>query len=222
MCYDGNGAMKNLYYIAIEGPIGVGKTSLAKLISERLNARLVLEEFDRNPFLEEFYSDPRRFAFQTQLFFLLSRFKQQQELLQVDLFHKLLATDYMFQKDRLFAYLNLNEKELALYDQVAKHLESQIMKPDLVIYLQAETGKLMRNIKNRGRKFEVSISREYIESLNQVYNQFFMRYNETPLMIVNVTDIDFVNNSEDLEDLMDNIRKPFTGTKFYNPAKSLL
>ncbi len=214
--------MKNLYYIAIEGPIGVGKTSLAKLISERLNARLVLEEFDRNPFLEEFYSDPRRFAFQTQLFFLLSRFKQQQELLQVDLFHKLLATDYMFQKDRLFAYLNLNEKELALYDQVAKHLESQIMKPDLVIYLQADTGKLMRNIKNRGRKFEVSISREYIESLNQVYNQFFMRYNETPLMIVNVTDIDFVNNSEDLEDLMDNIRKPFTGTKFYNPAKSLL
>ncbi|MBC8456250.1 deoxynucleoside kinase [bacterium] len=214
--------MKNLYYIAIEGPIGVGKTSLAKLISERLHARLVLEEFDRNPFLEEFYDDPRRFAFQTQLFFLLSRFKQQQELLQVDLFHKLLATDYMFQKDRLFAYLNLNEKELALYDQIAKHLEPQVMKPDLVIYLQAETGRLMRNIKNRGRKFEVSISREYIESLNQVYNQFFMRYNETPLMIVNVTDIDFVNNSEDLEDLMDNIRKPFTGTKFYNPAKSLL
>lgn len=214
--------MKNLYYIAIEGPIGVGKTSLVDLLSIELNARIVFEEFEQNPFLSDFYADPRRFAFQTQLFFLLSRFRQQQELHQVDIFHKLLLTDYMFQKDRLFAYLNLNEKEMALYGQLAKILEPQILKPDLVIYLQADTHRLMNNIKNRGRKFEETISRDYIESLNQIYNQYFMQYDETPLLIVNVTDIDFVNNRDDLEDLIKNVRKPFKGTYFYNPPKSLL
>jgi len=214
--------MKNLYYIAIEGPIGVGKTSLVDLLSVELEAKAVFEQFEQNPFLSDFYTDPHRFAFQTQMFFLLSRFRQQQELHQVDIFHKLMLTDYMFQKDRLFAYLNLNEKEMALYNQLAKVLEPQIVKPDLVIYLQAETDRLMKNIRHRGRKFEVSISREYIESLNQIYNQYFMQYDETPLLIVNVSDIDFVKNRDDLEDLIQNIRKPFKGTRFYNPPKSLL
>ena len=126
--------MKSLYYIAIEGPIGVGKTSLSKLIGEKLGARLVLEEFEENPFLSEFYKDPERYAFQTQLFFLLQRYRQQHELRQVDMFQNLVIADYMFIKDRLFASLNLNEKEIELYDTVANLLEKNIIKPDLVIY----------------------------------------------------------------------------------------
>ena len=157
--------MKNLYYIAIEGPIGVGKTSLANLMSKELGARLVLEEFEENPFLPDFYKDPERYSFQTQLFFLLQRYRQQQELRQVDMFQNLLVTDYMFVKDRLFASLNLDEKEMQLYDTVANLLERNIIKPDLVIYLQASTDTLMKNISNRGREMESDITHEYILSL---------------------------------------------------------
>ena len=141
--------MRNLYYIAIEGPIGVGKTSLAELLSKELGARLVLEDFEDNPFLPDFYNDPERFGFQTQLFFLLQRYRQQQDLRQVDMFQKLLITDYMFVKDRLFASLNLGDKEMHLYDTVASLLERNIIKPDLVIYLQADTDVLMKNIEKR-------------------------------------------------------------------------
>ena len=149
--------MRNLYYIAIEGPIGVGKTSLAELLSKELGARLVLEDFEDNPFLPDFYNDPERFGFQTQLFFLLQRYRQQQDLRQVDLFQKLLITDYMFIKDRLFASLNLDDKEMHLYDTVASLLERNIIKPDLVIYLQADTDVLMKNIEKRGRNMELSL-----------------------------------------------------------------
>jgi len=141
--------VRNLYYIALEGPIAVGKTSLAQLLSKELGARLILEDFEDNPFLAEFYNDPERFGFQTQLFFLLQRYRQQQELRQVDMFQKLLVTDYMFVKDRLFASLNLNEKEMQLYDTVANLLERNVIKPDLVIYLQADTDLLMKNIAKR-------------------------------------------------------------------------
>ena len=141
--------MRNLYYIAIEGAIGVGKTSLANLMSKELGARLVLEEFEETPFLTDFYKDPERYAFQTQLFFLLQRYRQQQELRQVDMFQNLLVTDYMFLKDRLFSSLNLNEKEMQLYDTVANLLERNIIKPDLVIYLQADTDTLIKNIAAR-------------------------------------------------------------------------
>ena len=154
--------MKNLYYIAIEGPIGVGKTSLANLMSKKLGARLVLEEFEENPFLPDFYKDPERYSFQTQLFFLLQRYRQQQELRQVDMFQNLLVTDYMFVKDRLFASLNLDEKEMQLYDTVANLLERNIIKPDLVIYLQASTDTLMKNISNRGREMESDITHESV------------------------------------------------------------
>ena len=160
--------MRNLYYVAIEGTIGVGKTSLAKLISERLGAKLVLEEFQDNPFLADFYEDPERHAFQTQLWFLLQRFQQQQDLRQIDMFQNLVITDYMFVKDRLFASLNLNEKEMSLYDSVANMMERNVIGPDLVIFLQADTETLMRNISRRGRDFEKNMSEDYIDALNQV------------------------------------------------------
>jgi len=211
--------MRNLYYVAIEGVIGVGKTSLAKLLSERLKAKLVLEQFEENPFLPDFYRDRDRFAFQTQLWFLLSRYRQQMELQQVDLFHRLLITDYMFVKDRLFAFVNLNDKELSLYERIADLLERDVPKPDLVIYLQADTERLMKNIRQRARSFETPITDEYIDQLNQVYNQYFLQYNQGPLLIINATEIDFVHNPDDLDELIQNIRQPITGTKFYNPSK---
>ena len=212
--------MKNLYYVSIEGVIGVGKTSLAHLLEERLNAKLVMEKFDENPFLADFYLDPERYAFQTQLFFLLSRYRQQQELRQTEVFHKLVISDYMFVKDRLFASLNLDDKEMSLYDSVAKILEKNILNPDLVIYLQAETPKLMERITLRGRDFEKNMSLDYIDALNQVYNEYFFRYQESPLLIINTNDIDFVHNAEDLEEVIRYIRQPVSGTKFFNPASN--
>ena len=211
--------MKNLYYIAIEGVIGVGKTSFAQMIAEHLSARLVLEQFEENPFLEDFYVDPERYAFQTQLYFLLSRYRQQMELAQIDLFHKLLVSDYMFVKDKLFAHLNLDEKELVLYNLIAKLLEKEIPKPDLVIFLQASTDHLMSNIRKRGRAYEKQISREYIESLNQIYNEYFFRYKDNPLIIINTNEIDFVHNKEDLNELLEVIRQPISGTRYYNPSR---
>ena len=213
--------MRNLYYIAIEGPIGVGKTSLAKLMTKELGARLVLEEFEENPFLPDFYKDPERYAFQTQLFFLLQRYRQQQELRQVDMFQKLLVTDYMFVKDRLFASLNLGEKEMQLYDTVANLLERNIIKPDLVIYLQADTDTLMKNIAQRGREMETDITYEYIDALGQVYTEYFFRYQETSLVIINTNNIDFVHNEDDLKEVINYIRQPVSGTKFFNPVTEL-
>ena len=213
--------MKNLYYIAIDGPIGVGKSSLSKLMAKKLGARLVLEEFEENPFLPDFYKDPERYSFQTQLFFLLQRYRQQQELRQVDMFQKLLMTDYMFVKDRLFASLNLNEKEMQLYDTVANLLERNVIKPDLVIYLQADTDTLMKNILKRGREMETNITYEYIDALSQVYTEYFFRYQETPLVIINTNNIDFVNDENDLEEVIKYIRQPVSGTKFFNPVSGL-
>jgi len=210
--------MRNLYYIAIEGPIGVGKTSLAELLSKELGARLVLEDFEDNPFLPDFYNDPERFGFQTQLFFLLQRYRQQQDLRQVDMFQKLLITDYMFVKDRLFASLNLNDKEMNLYDTIASLLERNIIKPDLVIYLQADTDILMKNIEKRGRNMERNVTWEYIDALNQVYTEYFFRYQDTPLVIINTNNIDFVENENDLKEVIQYIRQPVSGTKFFNPV----
>ena len=209
--------MRNLYYLAVEGPIGVGKTSLVKLLGKKLGAKMVLEEYENNPFLEDFYNDPERFAFQTQLFFLMSRYRQQQDLRQVDMFHNLLITDYMFVKDRLFASLNLDDKELSLYDTVANLLERNVLKPDMVIYLQADTQTLMRNIAKRGRDFETNMSFEYLDALSQVYTEYFFKYQETPLIIINTNNIDFVNNNDDLEEVIKYIREPVSGTKFFNP-----
>ena len=213
--------MRNLNYIAIEGPIGVGKTSLAKLLSKRLSAKLILENFEDNPFLSEFYNDPGRFAFQTQLFFLLQRYQQQQDIRQVDMFHNLLISDYMFIKDRLFASLNLDDKEMNLYDSIANIMERNIINPDLIIYLQADTSTLMKNIDKRGRDFENNISYDYINALNEIYTEYFFRYNDTPLVIINTNNIDFVNNDEDLDQVIEYIRQPVSGTKFFNTSPSV-
>ena len=213
--------MKIPYHIAVEGTIGVGKTSLAKILGERLEAKLILEEFEENPFLVDFYKDAERFAFQTQLFFLLSRYRQQQELQQTDLFTKALISDYMFVKDRLFAALNLNDKEMGLYNSVARILEKNVSFPDMVIFLQSDTDRLMLNIKKRGREYEKSIDWKYIDALNQIYNEFFFRYDKSPLLIINTNDIDFVHNKNDLEEIIEFIRTPGEGTRYFNPLKSL-
>ncbi len=213
--------MRNLHYIAIEGTIGVGKTSLANLLSERLKAKLVLEEFEGNPFLSDFYEDPERHAFQTQLWFLIQRYKQQQELRQVDMFQNLVITDYMFVKDRLFASLNLDQKEMDLYDTVANMMEQNVIHPDRVILLQADTKTLMKNITKRGRKFEKNLSEDYLDALNQVYNEYFFQYQDTPLIIINTNNIDFVNNPSDLDEIINYIRQPASGTKFFNPTSDI-
>ncbi len=213
--------MKSSFYIAIEGTIGVGKTSLARVLSEKLNARLVLEEFEQNPFLEDFYNDPKNYAFQTQIFFLLSRYKQQIGLQQIDLFTKNIIADYMFAKDRLFATLNLNDKEFDLYNTVATILEKNLSYPDMVIFLQSDTDRLIKNIKMRGRTYEEKIDIGYLEALNQVYTEYFFKYDKSPLLIINTNDIDFVNNQNDMNEIINFIRTPVQGTKFFNPIKSL-
>ena len=213
--------MKIPYHIAIEGTIGVGKSSLAGILGHRLEAKLILEEFEENPFLVEFYKDSDRFAFQTQLFFLLSRYRQQQQLQQTDLFTKTLISDYMFVKDRLFAALNLDDKEMSLYNAVARILEKNVASPDMVIFLQSDTDRLMQNIKLRGREYEKLIDWKYIDALNQMYNEYFFRYDDSPLLIINTNDIDFVNNKDDLEEIIEFIRTPGEGTRYFNPIKSI-
>ena len=213
--------MKKTYHIAVEGSIGVGKTSLSRILSEKLKCKLVLEEFEENPFLTEFYKDPDRYAFQTQLFFLLSRYKQQIEFQQIDIFTKSIVSDYMFMKDRIFASLNLNDKEMSLYNNVALILEKNMIHPDLIIFLQSDTDRLMSNIKSRGRNYEMTMDWNYIDALNQIYNEFFFRYDKSPLLIINTNDIDFVNDQNDLKEVLDIIQKPINGTKYYNPNKSL-
>ncbi len=208
-----------LQYIAIEGVIGVGKTSLTKKLSDHFGGRILLEQHEENPFLKDFYNNPRQFAFPVQLFFLLSRYRQQHEIPQRELFQDLLVTDYMFAKDRIFASLNLEDRELILYDKVALMLERDILKPDLAIYLQSNTERLMSNIRKRNRNYEKTITSEYIRSLNEGYNRFFLNYSDSPLLIVNSTEIDFVNKEEDFEDLIHQIARPISGTQYYSPAK---
>jgi deoxyadenosine/deoxycytidine kinase len=211
--------VKGLYYFAIEGVIGVGKTSLARLLAEHLDAELLLEQSESNPYLEDFYRDPQRYNFQTQLFFLLSRYRQLINLPQQDLFRQYLIADYIFAKDKIFAYMNLEERDLILYDRVATFLEKDIPKPDLVIYLQSNTEKLLTYIRKRNKSFERNISPEYIKRLNEAYNEFFFRYTETPLLVINTLEIDFVHKKEDLEDLVQQIMKPPAGVKYYIPRK---
>ena len=206
----------HLRYLAIEGVIGVGKTSLTRKIQETINGRLFLEEFEENPFLEDFYRDSKHFAFQTQLFFLLSRFRQQEQLIQYDLFQSQIVSDYMFQKDRIFATLNLNEKELSLYNMLAHILEKRIIKPDLVLYLRAGTDRLMANIEQRGRAYEKDMKRDYIEDLNRLYDEYFWNYDDTPLLIINTENLDFVNNDKHLEQIFLEISKPVRGKRSVN------
>jgi len=210
--------MSSLRYIVIEGVIGVGKTSLATLLAEKLTGRLVLENPEDNPFLDNFYKDPRHYAFQTQLFFLLSRFKQQQELPEPDLFHPLVVADYLFAKDRIFAYINLSEAEIALYEKVIALMEVRVRKADLVVYLQSSTERLMKNIRLRNRPYERDISEDYLRTLNEAYNHFFFHYSDSPLLIVNSTALDYVGNADHLATLMTEIQRDEPGTRYYNPV----
>lgn len=205
-------------YIVVEGPIGVGKTSLSNILAERMSGRRVLEVVEENPFLSSFYGDRQKFAFQTQIFFLLSRFKQQQELFQQDLFRSTTVSDYLFAKDRIFALLNLDPNELALYDRVYEALGPRVPKPDLVIYLQARMDVLVARIKKRAREFERRFDVGYLEELVRAYNDFFFHYTDTPLLVVNTSDIDFVHNEADLEALLGVIRKTRHGTQHYLPG----
>ena len=207
-----------LQYIAIEGVIGVGKTALVHKLADHFDAKRLLEQYEENPFLKDFYQNPRQFAFPTQLFFLLSRYRQQQQIPQRELFHDLLISDYIFAKDRIFASINLEDRELFLYEKVASMLEQDITYPDLVIYLQSSTQRIRRNIKDRNRDFERNITEEYIRVLNEAYNRFFFSYAH-PLLIVNSTEIDFVNEEEDFGDLIDQMLKPVSGTQYYSPIK---
>ena len=170
-----------------------------------MDARLILERHDENPFIEDFYKDPSRYAFQTQLFFLLSRFRQQQEFTQQDVFHPRTISDYIFAKDKIFAYLNLEDRELQLYESVWGTLEKGASRPDIVIYLQSTVDQLMRNIRRRGRSYEKHITEEYLKALIEAYNHFFFHYYDSPLLIVNTTNLDFVQKEEDLETLRDQI-----------------
>jgi deoxyadenosine/deoxycytidine kinase len=208
-------------YLCIEGVIGAGKTSLSYLLAERFNARTVLEEAEENPFLAKFYTDRRMFAFQTQLWFLVSRYKQLSMMIaQQDLFHQVTISDYIFAKDRIFANVNLDEDELILYNQLSRVMESSIAQPDLVVYLQASTDVLLKRIEKRGRAYEYNMDRDYIDLLNQAYNHFFFHHSSTPLLIINTNDIDFVNNSDDFEEIVEQIVRARNGTSYYQPMGS--
>lgn len=207
-----------LRYIAVEGAIGAGKTTLAKMLGEMIGAKVVLEQFAENPFLKDFYKDPERYAFQTQIFFLLTRYKQQRELGQADLFHRFLVTDYIFEKDKIFAYLNLQDEELKLYETLIGSIQHNIPTPDIVVYLQSSVPRLMENIRQRGRDFEAQMQETYIKDLNEAYNYFFFRYKTTPLLIVNSAELDFVSNKEHFEDLVRAIFRPtHSAVEYYNP-----
>lgn len=207
-------------YIAIEGPIGVGKSSLAKILAQKYASRLVKEDVAGNPFLERFYENPRKFAFQTQLFFLLSRYRQQRELAQGDLFEVGLVCDYILAKDKIFALINLEDDEISLYESIYKLLVPTLPKPDLVIYLQARPEVLLSRVRKRGIAYERNISLDYLRTLSDAYNEYFFHYNETPLLVVNTSEIDFVESPRDLEHLVREVKSVKRGTQHYIPLGS--
>ncbi|MFH1686469.1 MAG: deoxynucleoside kinase [bacterium] len=209
-------------YIAVEGVIGVGKTSFAGLLAERLGAELINEEVFENPFLVDFYKNRKRFALSCQLYFLLARFQQQQQLTIRDLFAQRIVSDYLFAKDSIFASINLSERELALYEKIAPILARDVPRPDVVIYLQASTHVLMQRIRKRNFTFEKPVDFEYIEALNQAYDYFFFNYTDTPLLVVKTDSIDFVHTPEHFDDLIAQIQRPMVGKRYYAPAGDLV
>jgi len=205
-------------YLCIEGVIGAGKTSLCTMLAREYDARLVLEQAEENPFLEKFYRDRRGFAFQTQLWFLVSRYRQLSEAVaQQDLFHSVTLGDYIFAKDRIFASVNLSDDEMLLYEHIADVMDDKLTRPDLVVYLQASTETLLRRIERRGRPYEYNMDPRYIASLNEAYNHFFFHYTDTPLLIINTNELDFVNNPGDFDEMLEQIRHAGRGTGYYQP-----
>jgi deoxyguanosine kinase len=214
-----SGADVKLRHVAVDGPIGVGKTSLVEMVAKRFHGTKILEDV-ANPFLPDFYKKKTGSAFQTQLFFLLSRYQQQRELAQIDLFTTLVVADYHFPKDKIFACLNLDDSELLIYDRLYTLLAESVPKPDLVIYLQGSLETCMKRIKKASRSFEKGITPEYIAQLIEAYNYYFYHYEETPLLVVDTNEIDFVNRTADFEDLLAQIRKAKKGVQYYVPAAS--
>ena len=207
----------NLKYIVVEGPIGVGKTSLAQRLADEFGSSLLLEHVEENPFLERFYQNPREAALSTQLYFLLRRSKQLQEFKQADIFSPVKVADFLIEKDRLFAQVTLNASEYELYDQVYSHLTIDAPTPDLVVYLQAPVEVLLRRIRKRGRGYERLIESAYLEQLNEAYARFFYDYEEASCLIVNASDIDFINNDKDYEQLLQEILNTEGGKRYFNP-----
>jgi deoxyadenosine/deoxycytidine kinase len=207
-------------YIAIEGVIGAGKSTLAKMLAEELGAELLLDEAMNNPFLVDFYKNPKRYAFSAQLYFLLTRYQQQQSLLVRDLFAQKIVADYSFARDPIFASVNLNPLEHTLYNKILPLLQGNIPRPDLTIYIQASIPVLMDRIRKRNFTFEKSIDPDYIQQLNDAFNYFFFHYEDSPLLVIKTDDIDFVKNRGDFTDLVELIKKPVIGKKYYVPAMS--
>lgn len=212
--------LQGLKYIVIEGPIGVGKTTLAKKLAQSFGSDLILESPDENPFLERFYQDQKNNAFQTQLFFLFQRARQLEKISQDDMFQPVRVADYLMQKDYLFAELTLDHEEFKLYQQVYEFVTSGIQKPDLVIYLQAPVSVLQKRISRRGRHYERAIPSGYLQRLGEGYARFFHNYNESPLLIVNAAEINFVENQRDYLQLFDQVCKITSGRHYYNPLSS--
>ena len=209
-------------YIVIEGPIGVGKTSLAKKLADSLSADVLLEEVYENPFLERFYRDGQSAALPAQMFFLFARARQIEDLRQADMFANVRVSDYLFSKDQLFAELNLSADELNLYNQVTSSLDIEAPIPDLVIYLQSSVDTLLERIARRGILFERAIDRRYLERVTEAYARFFHAYNDGPLLIVNASQIDPINNEADYAQLFQQIERTTGGRHFFNPVAAAL
>lgn len=205
-------------FIAIEGPIGVGKTTLANRLAHTFNYEVLLEQADDNPFLERFYQNQQNAALATQLFFLFQRSQQIQDLRQADIFEPVRVSDFLIDKDRLFARITLDDDEFELYDKVYNQLTIDAPKPDLVIYLQAPVDVLLNRIENRGIDYEQSVSRQYLESINEAYSEFFLYYDEAPLLIVNAEELDLVNNHEDYTKFVDYLLDIRRGRHYFNPT----
>lgn len=206
-------------YIAVEGPIGVGKTSLARLLAAEFNGRLILEEVEDNPFLARFYEDAEKYALPVQLYFLLTRYNQQRTLSQQDLFTQTTVSDYLFAKDRIFAAQNLAPDELDLYDKVYRLLDERMVKPDLVVFISARIEVLAERLRRRNRDFERDISMEYLEQISAAYRDFFFYYDDAPLLVVETSEIDFVADANDLRDLIREIAGAGQGTQHFIPRK---
>ena len=207
-------------FIAVEGAIGAGKTSLVNLLEQQYGARVILEENDSNPFIAKFYEDQETYSFQTQIFFLLSRYNQYMELAQRDLFNSVVVIDYLFQRDKIFAQLNLEDHEYRLYEQIYNLISSKAPKPDLVIFLQASTEVLLERVSKRGREYESFMDPDYLDSVNKAFNNFFFYYSDTPILVINTNEIDFVEKKCDLEELINKVNSHKIGREYYNPLGS--
>ena len=207
-------------FIAVEGCIGAGKTSLVNLLGKQFDAQVIREMDEENPFISKFYQDRESFGFQAQVFFLLNRYNQYMGLAQRDLFSSVALVDYLFQRDRVFAALNLKDQELKLYDQIYSLLNTKVPRPDLVIFLQASTDILRSRVEKRGREYEVFMDPDYLDNVNKSFNNFFFYYSETPLLVINTNEIDFVEKKCDLEQLIIKINSHRIGREYFNPLGS--